>query len=214
MNTIQYSLNLKTIILSVMGIVTSLSLVIGMKYYQSQARVVLATPIILDNPTPTKILELETSLSQISSDGTKKLIMKTTSNEGGVNKYALSVSDGSGANEQIVFEKTLDIKKNITIPFNTWSPDNKYFFIQEHEGEKNIVLAFKASGEPFNTEEKYLNVTDLFEKYDNKNNLNEATGWASQNLIIFNTTTQDNIKGPSYWFEVPSKAIIPLSIQF
>ena len=214
MTTIRYSLGLKTIYLSIAAAAISLFLVIGMKNRQSQSNVVSATPISADAVTPTTTLEVEVIMSQISSDGTKKLNMKTTDNKNNSKTYTSSTSDGSGANEQIVFSKTLDFKRTMSIPYNTWSPDNKYFFIQEHGEEGDSVMVFNALGELFANQEKYLDLTGLFKQSGNKNNFSVATGWAAQNLVIFNTTTQENTKGPSFWFEVPSRAIIQLSTQF
>lgn len=156
-------------------------------------------------------------ISQISSDGNTKVIMRTVDNNDGTQTHTFSVADGVGNNQKIVFSKTLDNAKTIIVPFNTLSPDNKYFFIQEHVKDKNTVTnayVFKTSGDLFATEEKYLDATDLFNKRNTGNSFTEATGWASETLIIINTTTEDNIKGPSYWFEVPSKAIIQLSTEF
>ncbi|MDP2637816.1 MAG: hypothetical protein Q8P26_02035 [Candidatus Levybacteria bacterium] len=152
--------------------------------------------------------------SQISPDGVKKVIMKVTENLNGTKTYDFSTADGDGLNEQHIFTKTLDSLNSITLPFNTWSPDDKYFFVQENLGNIKNVLVFKALGEQFSAEEDYLNATDSFIQKDTGNNFDTATGWASETLIIMNTTKPDNTKGPSYWFEVPSKAIIRLSTEF
>lgn len=152
--------------------------------------------------------------SQISPDGTKKVIMKIDRNKDNTQTFSFYTADGNGTNEQFIFDKTLDATKTMTIPFNTWSSDNQYFFIQENAKEENSVFAFKALGEPFSKREEYLDVTDLFKKKNTGNNFEEATGWASESLIIINTTKKDGTKGPSYWFEIPSRAIIPLATEF
>lgn len=152
--------------------------------------------------------------SQISPDGTKKVIMRALLNPDNTLTYDFSVSDEDGANEQSIFTKTIDSSKSMTIPFNTWSPDNKYFFIAENEGDSKSIFAFKATGEQFTGAEVYLDATDSFNKANTGNNFSEATGWASESLIIINTTKENGKKGHSYWFEVPSKAIIQLSTEF
>lgn len=163
------------------------------------------------NPTPAPEQNI---FSQISPDGTKQVIMQITDNKDDTQTYSFYTADGSGINEQFIFDKTLDMAKYMTIPFNTWSSNNQYFFIQENARERKSIFAFKASGEEFSEGEKYFDVTDLFRKKDTGNNFKEATGWASESLIIINTTKEDNTKGPSYWFEVPSKAVIQLSTEF
>lgn len=215
MNTLRYNLGLRTIFLSVIAASLSLFVVIRMNNSQPQTYAVSAMPIFIVGPSPTIVFEPKVVVSsQISPDGAMKLTMKITSNENGTKTYAFFISNGTEVNDRAVFSKTLDTGKSMTIPFNTWSPDNKYFFIQEHQEGGIIVMVFNDSNEPFDTGKTYLDVTDLFKKNNNGNNFSEATGWASESLIIINTTTQDNTKGPSYWFEVPSKAIIQLGEQF
>lgn len=165
------------------------------------------SPIVTPMPS-------QSTLSQISPDGTKEVIMRITSNQDDTKTYSIYTADSSGANEHFVFDKTLDKAKYITIPFNTFSSDNKYFFIQENAMEGKSIFAFKVTGEPFSETEKYFDVTDLFVKKETGNNFTEATGWASESLIIINTTKEDGAKGPSYWFELSSKAIIHLSTEF
>lgn len=171
-------------------------------------------PVVLVNsPLPTPAPK-EYIFSQISPDGTKKLIMKIDSNKDDTRTYSFYVIGEKGGNEQFIFSKTLDMTKTMTIPYNTFSPNNQYFFIQENTASGKSIFAFKASGETFSKEEKYFDVTDLFRKKNTGNNFNEATGWASESLIIINTAKEDNTKGHSYWFEVPSKQIIQLSTEF
>lgn len=152
--------------------------------------------------------------SQVSPDGTKKIVMKATRNPDNTLTYDFSVSDGEGANEQYIFTNTVDSSKSMTIPFNTWSPDNKYFFIQENVGNNKNIFVFNTLGSQFEGAEAYLDATDLFKRANTGNNFDEATGWASESLIIINTKKENGKKGYSYWFEVPSKSIIQLSTEF
>lgn len=175
-----------------------------------------ASAVSIDSPlagAPTKEPEQSIS-SQISPDGEKKVIMETTSNEDNTKTYNISVSDGSGANENLIFSKILDAASSIAIPFNTFSSDNKYFFIQENANNNISIFVFHTSGEPFSDTEKYLEGVSLFKDRNTGYNFSEATGWASESLIIMNTTGEDGAKGPSYWLEIPSKAVIQLSTEF
>lgn len=212
MITIRHQIELESIFLVTMAAGVSLFFVMHKNNYQPQFSVASGIPTV---QAPTEVISPKVTLSsQISPDGTKKVILKVTENNNDTKTYDFSVSDENGASELFIFTKTLDSSKTMTIPFNTWSPDNKYFFIQENaEGSKKI-LVFEGSGAPFTTGEAYLDATDLFEKQNTGNNFAEATGWASETLIIINTKKQDNTKGFSYWFELPSKAIIQLSTEF
>lgn len=177
----------------------------------------LVIPIVAENKTQTvivpnsnPILKIDTA-SQISPDGTKMLIMKTTHNANGTLTYVFTTTDESGANSQQIYKTIVKGSENMSIPFNTWSPDNKYLFIQKN-GDNALV--FKASGEPIVSDQTYFDVSDLFKAQAKKDILSRVTGWASPTLLIINTITEDNTKGSSYWFEVPTKAIIQLATQF
>ena len=72
----------------------------------------------------------------------------------------------------------------------------------------------RADGEPLMSGNQTFDAKALFDARNTGNNYQEATGWASETLVIINTVRQNGEKGPSYWLEVPSGAIIPLSTQF
>lgn len=183
--------------------------------YQTQFHV--AVPVIAANNTQTAIapildpvLKMDTA-SQVSPDGTKKLVMKTAHNTDGTLTYVFTTTDGSGTSEQQLYTATVKGSESMSIPFNTWSPDNRFLFIQKNGTQ---ALVFKATGEPIAPGQAYFDVPDVFRERSINNTFHEATGWASPTLLIINTITADNSKGPSYWFEVPTKAIIQLSSQF
>lgn len=161
-------------------------------------------------PSLNPILKIETA-SQISPDGTKKLNMKKTHNSDGTSTFVFTVMDGTGGGEHALYTAKVQNQDNLSVHFNTWSPDNKYLFIQKNE---NGALVFKANGEPITDDQTYFDVGDLFTDKIKNVSPREVTGWASPTLLIVNTVKEDNTIGPSYWFEVPSKAILVLSSQF
>ena len=197
-----------TLLFAGAAVFISLSSVIFLRNYKAQTQMVAAVPIVEITPEPdiTNTPTVTTS-SQTSSDGAKQLTLYVTEHKDTSKTYELTAT-------QSIFKKTLTEGNSISIPFNTWSPDNKYFFVEEHDGNNTQVFVFQGSGDPFSDGKKYLDLTDAYIKRGFTNQFQEATGWASENLIIINSTTQDGAKGPSYWFEVPSKALIQLSTQF
>src|ERR1039457_4420365 len=86
----------------------------------------VSTSMPTPSPTPVLIVDLN---SQISADGTKKLLMKTTHNIDGSLTYSFSTTDGSDNNEQKIYNTTLSGTDTMNIPFNAFAPDNKYFYI-------------------------------------------------------------------------------------
>ena len=159
-------------------------------------------------PTVYPHRQIETS-SQISPDGTKKLSMEKIRNAEENFTYVFTVADGSGSDKRQLY-KTKG-SESFSISFNTWSPDNKYLFITKNG---NDALVFKETGEPFAGGEPYLAIQTPFAEKIKNETVSEITGWASPTLLIVNTLNEDKTKGPSFWFEVPSKVIIQLASEF
>jgi hypothetical protein len=211
MITLKRKIEIEAIFLIVIAVIVGIIFAVYRNNYRQQFNVSLKTPLM---PAVKTTLAKITVSSQISPDGTKEVFMKITQNPDNTKTYNFSVVDVGSSDETPIFTRTLDLSKTMLIPFNTWSPDDQYFFVEQNMGNNNGVFAFKANGSPFINDSSYLDVTDLFSKANTGNNFGEATGWASGTLIIINTTQQDNTKGPSYWLEVPSRSVIQLSTQF
>lgn len=171
-------------------------------------------PILLENTTQVVIpLKEDTpkveTASQISPDGKMTLTMKVTSNNDERYSYEFATQE-IGFSKRIVYKATMD-SKIFSVPFNAWSPNDKYFFI--YKGGSNSALVFRADGQPISANEQFIDLGEVFNaKYENIA-IKEVTGWADPSLIVFNKEEQDGKKA-SYWLEVPSKAIIPLATNF
>lgn len=213
MITVRRQLELETVFLISIAAVVSLFFVVY-KNNNSQSKFNIISSIPSMSIPAEAVTPEVTVSSQISPDGTKKAIMKVTENNDGTKTYDFSTANENGANEQYIFSKILNASDNLRIPFNTWSPDDKYFFIQGNIGGSKNVLVFSATGAPFSENEPYLEAVSLFTQKNTGNNFDEATGWASETLIVINTKKPEGEKGFSYWFEIPSRQIIQLSTEF
>ena len=176
-----------------------------------QSTNLVPTEMIAPTETPAPKI---TIVSQISSDASVKVELKSTILNDKTQNVTLTTTDSKDENTHVIFTKTLAENQNIILPFNAWSPDNKYFFITQNNPEGAVVSVYKASGDPFSDGKQSLDLTGVFKDHAPNYNFKEATGWASETLIIINTTTQNHEVGPSYWFEVPSEAVIQLSSVF
>lgn len=183
--------------------------------FQKQFRATV--PIVAGNetdnvvsPTVNPVLNVETA-SQISPDGAKMLFMQASHNKDRTTQYVFTTADASGENKQIIYTTVKNESETFAIPFNAWSPDDIYVFIQKNG---NGALVFRASGEPIASREASIDVYDVFREKGVQNTMQKVTGWASPTLLIVNTKTPDGADGPSYWLEVPSKAVIQLSSRF
>jgi len=162
-------------------------------------------------PTPSLPSKVETS-SQVSPDGTKTLFMTTTTHTGGSKTYV--VSAGSDSQKEQLYTTTLSPSESMSIPFNTWSPDNAYVFLSMSTASGSSALVMRSDGKGFTDSQPFFDIGALFLEKNTGTMYQETTGWASDTLLIINSTSSNGEKGPSYWFEVPSKAIIQLSTLF
>lgn len=169
---------------------------------------VTAAPTLIPTAEPTPQVD---TTEQISSDGTKTLKMRTASNANGTKIYTFSTVNDSDKYEQIIYSTPANAAETMSIPFNTWSPDNNYFFILKNDTEG---MVFKASGDPFADGEPYIDITEIFNQQNTNYSIREVTGWTSGSTIIFNTAKPDNTIGPSFWFYVPAKQVIYVSTLF
>ncbi|HEX7042118.1 MAG TPA: hypothetical protein VF189_02620 [Patescibacteria group bacterium] len=171
-------------------------------------------PVIQNtNSLPSIAPNNKTISVQLSPDGTKKVTMTTIVNSTKTKSYTITTSTDSGEDETTVYTTNLPQSESLNIPFNTWSPDNQYIFIEHITSDNTEALVMRADGKPLSGSENTFNVTNLFDLRNTGNSYQQTTGWAADNLLIINTT-KNGAKSASYWFEVPSKAIIPLSTQF
>ena len=151
--------------------------------------------------------------SQISPDGTRELTMTVLPNNDLEKTYTFATMDADGGNQQIIYTATHSAQ-TMSIPFNTWSPDNKYVFLTESTSSGTKALVMRADAQPVTETESNIDAAAVFDANTTGNVYQETTGWASDTLLIINTTLQDGSKGPSYWLEIPIKAVTQLSTEF
>jgi len=170
-----------------------------------------AVPVLDKNTTPTlAFTPTGTTIFQISSDGTRKVILNTITNKDGSTTYNVTTDN----NSHIIYSQTLPAGSSISIPYNTWSPDNTYFFIQENDGSQTKIMVFNGNGETFGNGQAFLDLTGVFSQDEPDATFTSATGWASDNLIIILTQNTDGSEGTSYWFGVPDESVTPLATEF
>jgi hypothetical protein len=173
-------------------------------------------PLTFQNQNQTETLpsaavaEVESTVAEVTSlEGTFKLTLKKMVNK---NEQTQTYTLFTSKSDTPIFTKTVGLSGAITVPGNSWSPDNKYVYIEETDGEgiKNY-LVLKASGEPVAKDQPYYDVRTLFTAKKIKYTFNKVTGWASPTLLIIYTINDQSTKGPSFWFEIPSKAFLQLA---
>jgi hypothetical protein len=160
--------------------------------------------VVVSGPTQTS------ATSQISSDGTQSVTIQTVQNKLGPQTDNILTANSTTP----VWSKTLGPGETLSIPFNTWSPDNTYFFLLDNTGSAQKVLVFQGNGQPFASGQSYLDLTQAFANYGSSDSFDEASGWAANNLIVILTTAPSGSEGTSYWYGVPDSSITPLATMF
>lgn len=196
----------KPFVETLLGILLVVGAIVLVMSYQNTS---LPQPPVLQKPTPTPAQNREVH----SADGKMSLAMTGEGKKDGPKKYSFFVSEVLGKNKKTLFEQTVEATASMMLSPNSWSPDNKYLFIQQKQGSIIDSFVFKASGEPFANEVQYLDVRALFEGHKTKYTFKDATGWDDPVLLHVTTMLDANTKGPSYWFEVPSKAFLQLATR-
>lgn len=160
-------------------------------YQRERMNPVRVMSVAQPSPLPTPVAR-----EQVSPDGTRSVSLKTQGEQVEIR-----------VNDQLIATKRVGKGEEYMAPFNTWSPDNKYFFLQEKmiNGEEYLVM--KATGE------ESLRVSELFAQAYPDNTIVFVTGWASPTLLILNAKS-DKESSMSFWFDVQTHKFIRLSTYF
>lgn len=146
-------------------------------------------------------------VSQISPDGLFLLIVKMQDSGQNQKSVEIFVRDEEKQTETVVFSYQTSVDTTIEIPFNTWSPDNRYFIIAENTPDQQKYLLFKATGELFD-ESQYIDITRLYNERDFSYSITKITGWASKAYLV--VLASNGEKSATYWFDVYSQRFIGL----
>lgn len=168
----------------------------------------LVTPTPSDTPTPTP-----QTFTEVAPNGLKKMTMTVTSGKL-TTTYKFSVSNPDGSSPTTIYTTNLPTSESMSIPYNAFSPDNTYVFVQHTMPSGTEALVFQANGTPFSSDSPYYNVTQLYIAHATGNTYDTTTGWASDTLLVILTKNVQGQESTSYWLELPDKALIPLSTQF
>lgn len=171
---------------------------------------VYSTPVPIPQssvPTPSLTNIFESPDGKVSLTVRKEMDKNTTN-------YSFFLSEGQNADQKYIFSRSENVGQSITIPYNTWSPDNLFFYLVENvPGNKNY-LVFYSTGKIFANNLPYINISELFRQKFPDLILTDITGWGGLNLLVVNTNNKDGTLGYSYWFDMSNFSFIRLSTRF
>jgi len=205
----------KTIdILITVALVASLVVVGWVQRNDSQTQPLYSKPIpIAAMPSPTNIPQPRVRTFEMESPEGSRLLTLERVESSGLPLHSVFVHTKLDQTERRIMSSST-LYENLSIPFNTWSPDTVYFFLQNSTPQQNDFLVFQSSGEPFSNDERALSVQQLFRGNVEGYIIEDVTGWASENLLLVNTKEADGDEKVSFWFEVPSQTFIQLGTYF
>lgn len=171
----------------------------------------VALPSSPPTPMPTPVPRISKIIaSQINPDNSYILKLKMIP-EQNLTAFTLLYAKASDSTGTQLYASIPMLDTNWSIPFNTWSPDNKYIFIQEDKAKTRDYIIFPvASADPIEP----IRLSRLFYNQYPDHVLREVTGWAGASLLILNTQTKNGETGPSFWFHPATKAFTQLSTRF
>ncbi len=143
-----------------------------------------------------------------SGDGKARLVRVVKELTGGEVDYSLKVI--SGGTERELFSKVVGAGASIDMPFNSWSPDNKQFFLQENDGQGVRYLVYREDGGKYSDGQEYININEEWAKSKNNYAIKEVTGWEGNDLLRVTTNKENGTSGPSFWLVISSRKFLQL----
>lgn len=170
----------------------------------------------ISSPVTTDIQEIsdiaqakEPEIKQVratSLDGGKTLTMKVASGDSGALEYSFSIDEGP-----TFFSEVLEPSSTLSLTYNSWEPTDKFVYVAVDKNGVKDAYVFNANGENFADGQKFMSAQDYFSRRNITYKFDEATGWGGNGLLQIKTVKEDGTKGPNFWFEIPSGAVLQLA---
>lgn len=163
--------------------------------------------------TTTQLTETQTNEEVLSPNGKMTLTAKNV-RKADITTQTFITSTEADKNPVQIYSADSGSDRVISIPFNTFSPDNKHIFLKVGTSEKPKYLVLRTDGKNIKGEEKTVEITGLFyEKYP-EFKITDVTGWGDIGLVVVNSDYLDGKTGPSFWFDLSNFGFIRLSTKF
>lgn len=164
----------------------------------------------INTPTPTKSKEIKQTFERKSSDQTILFTETIKKLPNGYVQYTFEVPNKTSKTSQTVYDVTEDPTVSYLLPDNSWSPDNKQFFITKSTPWGLTYLIFKADGTNYSNGAKFHDIQALWSKTKYTSTIRTATGWGGNDLVILKTTQSDGTPGPDFWFVTSTHGFLQL----
>ena len=150
----------------------------------------------------------------LSPDGKATLTVKNIREASGLVSQTFYISSDADKTPIKIFEKKSNPENLVTVPDNTFSPDNKRLFLKYEEGGTTRYIVMRTDGKDIKEGSQTVEIESLFSEKHPDYVITDVTGWGSYSLIVVNTDTKDGKIGPSWWFDLSNFSFIRLSSRF
>ncbi|EKD42956.1 MAG: hypothetical protein ACD_72C00522G0001, partial [uncultured bacterium] len=155
--------------------------VVGLALVVTLTAFYLYSAKINQKPNPSVVVEAtEVSPTRLdeatNSDGSLKLVGERVIT-GERARYSFKIFDSQKNSSLLLFDTVADPGQTFVIPFNSWSSDNKYLFIQKNDLNGKDYYVFKADGGLFDDGKKFLEVGEYWKQSKNMDVIDHVSGW-------------------------------------
>jgi hypothetical protein len=173
--------------------------------------VISPTPeIVWPTATPVPVIK---KAEFLTPDGAKALHFEEKT-EAKTALYTILVADKTTEEKSLVLEKTLPVSSKLLVPYNTWSPDNTYFYLEERGVNGTEYHLYSTILSEALEKQESINISSLFRERLPEYSMEEITGWAAPDLLVVNAKLITDGSPQSFWFATYDHSFIPLANYF
>jgi hypothetical protein len=159
-------------------------------------------------------LTKSTKIDITSPDGKMTLLMETKKTSENNFNQTLFITTTENKAPLNIYSKDSSNKEFVSIPFNTFSPDNKFIFLKLEIPDELNYFVLRTDGKDINKDGHTIEIVKPFNAKYPGLKVTDVTGWGGRNLIVINTDTSEGKIGASYWFDLSNFSFIRLSTRF
>lgn len=161
---------------------------------------------------PAEVVPGPKTVTILAPNGKMNLIVKTVKEKSGTKETFFTQDIKTGREVEIYSEELSG--SEILIPYNTFSPDNKYIFLKKTGPGGVGYFVVKTDGTNFSNDQKTADFLSLFNAKYPDHKVTDATGWGGVGLIVVNTDLAKGGQDHSFWYDVASNSFIQLASRF
>jgi hypothetical protein len=178
----------------------------------------VSAPTLVSADMPKKLPQEEPGKDEIvdipSPDGKYALQMRNGHETGGTILQTFYITSLENETPIKIFSNLSPSDNLISVPYNTFSPTNKYVILKYKKSSENKYMVLRTDGKDILTDSTPVEITERFNEKFPDYAITDITGWGGYTVIVVNTNTKDGKTGPSWWFDMSNLSFIRLSTRF